>query len=59
MSAQGNWVPAGRPRTRPNGAASGRRRVSGQLLVGIWRENWFQVDVGVSPDTSRFRSLVQ
>ena len=59
LAARGNWVPAGRARTRTDDFSSSRRRVSGNLLVGIWRENWFQVNVGVSLETTRFRGSTQ
>ena len=59
LSARGNWVPAGRVRTRTDGFSSSRRRVSGNLLVGIWRENWFQVTVGVSLETTRLSGSTQ
>ena len=59
LSAPGNWVPAGRVRTRTDGFASSRRRVSANLLVRIWRENWFQVNVGVSLETTHFSGSTQ
>ena len=59
LSAQGNWVPAGRVRTRTDDFSSSRRLVSGNVLVGIWRENWFQVNVGVSLETIRFSGSTQ
>jgi hypothetical protein len=59
LSAHGNWVPAGSVRTRTADSASSRRRGAGNLLVAIWRENWFQVNVSVSLETTRFRGSTQ
>ena len=59
LSAHGNWVPAGSVRPRTDDFTSSRRRGSGNVLVGIWREDWFQVNVGVSLETTRLSGSTQ
>ena len=52
-----NWVPAGLSPTRPDHSVSSLKPVTEKcLLVRIWREDWFQVTVGVSFATTRFRA---